>query len=293
MSNHGIYGLRYDLKKRITSIAATDTNDDEIMQAFCEAASRMFDGTCKREFYPMYEARYFDLPPDDSLLKLDKDLLAVNSFTTQNTGVSLTESTHYYLMNGKSYNESPYDRISMKSDGSYPNLLYSGTVQRSQCVTGWWGYHEDWSNAWQSSGDALAAAISSTTATTFTVADSDGADVYGNTPRFKVGQLLKIDTEYMYLTTNTTGTNTLTVIRGVNGTTAATHAQSTTVYVYRPMREIEQAALRLSHWLYGQKDQGYQNVIAALGEGTVEIPQGAPVDVQMVAARYKRRLYNV
>lgn len=291
MSNHGIYALRYDLKKIIDGVSAEDTADDETLQWYCYAASRMFDGTCKREFYPMYQARYFDLPPDDSLLKLDKDLLAVNSFTTQNGDVSLTESTHYYLMNGKSYNDSPYDRISMKSDGSYPNLLYSGTVQRSQCVTGWWGYHEDWSNAWQDTQDDLAAAISSATATTFTVADADGNDLYGNKPRFKVGQLLRVDTEYMYLTDITN--NTLTVIRGVNGTTAATHDSATSIYVYRPMAEIEQAALRLAHWLYGQKDTGYQNVVAALGEGSIEIPQGAPVDVQMIGARYKRRLYNV
>ena len=280
MSNHGVYGLRYDLKSRMSGIASTDTNDDENMQALCIAASRILDSATRREFYPIYQARYFDMPPDDSLLKVDRDLLAVDTFTTQNTGVTVT-SGQYYLMTGNSYNNPPYDRISQKADSSRPNLLYSGTMQKSQCVTGWWGYHEDWSNAWQNSQDTVENDPLSASGTSITVNDADGADLFGNTPRFKVGQLLKIESEYCYVSAVNTSTNALTVIRAVNGTTAAAHVQNTEIYVYRPMREIEQAAIRLAHWLYGLGSIGYMEIIATIGEGGIEIPQSAPADVQI------------
>jgi hypothetical protein len=289
MANYGVYGLRYDLKKRMTGVAATDTAADENLQNFCEIASRMWDGTTRRTFYPLYEVRYFDYPPDPRYLKIDGDLLAVDSFTTQNGDVSVT-SGQYYLMTGTSYHAPPYDRIVMKSDSSRPNLLYSGTPQKSQAVTGWWGYHEDWANAWQSSQDTVENDPLTAAGTSITVNDADGADLYGDTPRFKVGQLLKIESEYVYVTVVTAAsTNTLTVIRGVNGTTAAQHVQNTAIYVYRPMREVEQSALRLAQWLYGQKDVGYQNIVRTLGAGTVEIPPNAPADVVMNAERFKRR----
>jgi hypothetical protein len=160
-------------------------------------------------------------------------------------------------------------------------------------VTGWWGYHEDWSNAWQDSQDTVENDPLTSTGTSISVNDADGADLFGNTPRFKVGQTLRIETEYVYVTAVTAATtNTLTVIRGVNGTTAAAHDQNTAIYVYRPMHEIEQAALRLSHWLYGQKGAGYQSRIRNLAAGTLEIPENAPGDVLMIAARYTRRVYG-
>src|SRR5690606_35601661 len=78
---------------------------------------------------------------------------------------------------------------------------------------GIFGIHRDYTNAW-SSVDTLAAAIISTTSTTFTVADVDGADEYGLTPRVSPGHLVRIDDEIMEVTATNTTTNVVTVRRG-------------------------------------------------------------------------------
>ena len=65
----------------------------------------------------------------------------------------------------------------------------------------------------------LNGAISSTSATSVVV--DDGTD-------FEVGQNIKADSEEMTITA--ISTHTLTVVRGVNGTTAATHSDYVSVY---------------------------------------------------------------
>ena len=65
----------------------------------------------------------------------------------------------------------------------------------------------------------LAAAITSTSATSISV--DDGTD-------FEVNQNIKVGSEEMTITN--ISSNTLTVVRGVNGTTAATHSNNANVF---------------------------------------------------------------
>jgi len=69
---------------------------------------------------------------------------------------------------------------------------------------------------------ALNGAISSTTATTFAVTSGHGI-------HFQPFEIVKVDNEYMYVTDVTS--DTLTVVRGVCGTTAATHLTLATVEI--------------------------------------------------------------
>lgn len=265
-------------------------NDVRDLRHFCITASRMFDGSTRRKFYPRSATRYYDHPADDaSRLKVDDDLLEVITFTTQNGGEEVS-SDDYYLMCGKSYNLIPYDRLVMKTDGDMPVLLYSDRLQRANAITGIWGYHEEWADAWQSSNDAVADDPLTAAAAALTVDDVDGKDIYGMSPRFKVQMLLKIEDEYLYVTGKNPAANTLAVVRGVNGTTAAEHAAATTVYIYRPMEEIAHAVRRLAAWLYAQRNTPYVEQLASVEiGGVIIIPKAAPVDVQATAAMYRRR----
>jgi hypothetical protein len=269
-------------------LGITGTGDDSLLVGYAGWAGRIFDQLTRRHFYPLKATRYYDHPADDDrVLKLDEDLLQVVTFTTNN-GDDTVLATNYYLMCGQAYNLTPYDRIALKRDGTQPVLLYSGTPQRANAVTGMWGYHEDWGNAWQDSNDTIQTTGGiSAAATSITVADADGQDIYGLTPRFRVQRLLKIEDEYCYVTGRDTGNNTLTVRRGVNGTTAATHAKDTVIYIYRPMRDIIQVSLRLATWLYKLKDAPFEKQ-AFPGMGAVTIPARLPPDVEMVVARYRR-----
>ena len=266
---------------------AADIRD---LRNFCYTASRMFDGSTRRTFYPRSEVRYYDHPADDPRrLKVDDDLLEVTTFTTQNGGEEVS-SGDYYLMCGTSYNLRPYNRLVMKTDGDMPVLLYSDRLQRANALTGIWGYHENWADAWQSSNDAVVDDPLTAAATTLTVAGVNGKDIYGLAPRFKIQMLLKIEDEYLYVTGKNPASSTLTVRRNVNGTTPAEHAATTAIYVYKPMEQIAHATRRLAAWLYAQRNTPYVEQLASVEiGGVIIIPKAAPVDVQALAAMYRRR----
>jgi hypothetical protein len=286
--------IQYADLKPLIGLQAGDTDDDDLIRGICTRASRMLDGACFRRFYPRVETRYFDHPRYDvTVLKLDDDLLEVTTFTTNNTGTSISASD-YFLMCGGVYGVLPYDRIALKRDGSQPNLLYSGTVQQANAVTGIWGYHEHWNTyAWEDTQDEVEDNPLTSTATLVTVNDADGADLYGFKPRFKEQMLVRAGTEYMHVTAvNATG-NQLTVVRGANGSTAAEHVQNTTLYVYRPMPEIQEAAFLLAKWLYDRKDASIADQMGSVRVGgVVTVPRSAPMEVKEVIARYKRREYG-
>lgn len=119
-------------------------------------------------------------------------------------------------------------------------------------IDGIWGIHSDYAHAWLAV-DTLAAAITTTTATTFTVADVDGTDTNGNTPRISVGHLLKIDDEYMeVISTVAAATNSVTVIRGAHGSAAATHLIAAPVSVWQVEEPILWAVARQANLMYAR-----------------------------------------
>uniref|UniRef100_A0A6M3J628 Uncharacterized protein n=1 Tax=viral metagenome TaxID=1070528 RepID=A0A6M3J628_9ZZZZ len=281
------YVLFEDLK-RYLGIDSTETDDDTLLSLLCEAASRIWDGWTARRFYPRSETRYYDHPErDSSILLLDDDLLEVTTLTTENTGTTIG-STDRLLRCGRSWNMMPYDRVELKSDGTTTTFSFSGTPQKANALTGIWGYHEDWANAWVDSQDTTENDPLAAAGTSITVNDADGANLYGTTPRFKVGQLLKIESEYLYVSAKSETTNALTVVRGVNGTTAAAHDQNTAIYIYQPMHQIVQAVKRLAGYLYKQKDSQVFDVTAFPEAGVMEIPQGLPRDVKLLIPMYRK-----
>ena len=72
----------------------------------------------------------------------------------------------------------------------------------------------------------------SATDTTLTVTDGS---------KFAVGQTVLIESEQLYVTA--ISTNDLTVVRGINGTTASTHADGTDISIYRYPETVAEACL--------------------------------------------------
>lgn len=269
-----------------TYLRISEADSDALLRGFATQASRVFDQATRRRFYPRIETRSYDHPINANVLVVDDDLLTVETFTTGNGGVTLA-AADYFLMCGREYNLTPYDRIVMRMDGDHTSLEYLETPQQANTVAGVWGYHEDWAQAWDAvdvlAGDVNDAVVS------LAVVDADGADLDGSTPRFAAQQLIQVGTEYMAVTGVTAETtNTLAVRRGVNGTSAAAHASGDAVSVYRPMVDVVHAVRRLAAWMYGQKDQPYAERIQAAQQGIIMIPEGMPADVQRVIRRYAR-----
>lgn len=150
-------------------------------------------------------------------------------------------------------------------------------------ITGVWGYHGDYAHAW-AQVDALAAPINDSD-TTLTVADVDGVDEYGATPRLSAGNLIRIDSEYLEITATNTSTNVVTVRRGQNGTAAAAHLVSAAVSVWRPEDIIRRAVARQAALMYARL--GAYTTVTVEATGTeVRYPVDLLVELRAVLQEF-------
>lgn len=200
---------------RSVYIGDGNTGQDPLILFLIRSISRDIDDAAGgRKFYPRVDTRYFDTPGDDQL-DFDDDVLAVTTFTNGDGSVI----TAYNL---QPYNETPYHSLRLKATSGVVWLPDSdGNYQRNLSVLCICGWHRLYAHAWPDTTATLSAAITTTTATTFTC----------TTGIIKAGDLLKLDTEYLYASSVATGaSDTVTCVRGVNGSTAATHVISSVIY---------------------------------------------------------------
>lgn len=287
---YGDYGCLDHVK---TALGITGTGDDDKLRRWITRGSRAIDALARgRRFYPWLETRYYNHPADlGGVLRLDNDLLEVSNLTTDN-GDETIPATDYYLKQGNHYNQTPYDRIELKMDSEHTSFEYSSTPQKANAVTGTWGYHDDWANAWLDTGDTVQDNPLTSSATTLTLTDVDGVDAYGVTPRVSPGMLLKVESEYLYVQDTSTAANTATVVRGVNGTTAAQHAQGTAVYSFRPAEDVTEALVRIVDALRVQAGMGGVRS-KKLGDYRVEYVTGVPVPAPAAALISARRRLRI
>lgn len=188
----------------------------------------------------------FILPPGSPLLALTSVLL---------NGAAVTASAHPAT-------RSPISMIRRTDGGSW---YENGTDDPPTVViTGVWGYHRRYAQAWPVV-DALAAAVISTTATTITVADVDGSNPDGFTPRISAGNLIGIDNELLEVTATNTVTNAVTVRRGMNGTTASTHLIAAPVSVWQTDDNVRRVTARQAGLLYARRGAYEQQTITDVG----------------------------
>lgn len=235
MAGYGTYATIGDVKG---VLGITATTDDTVIRKICESASRLIDNYCsgaqKRYFYCETATKYFDgaVP-----LRID-DLLTITSIKTDEDGDgtfenTLTVTTDYLLYPLNGY---PKTKVELSIGGNYGSF---GASKKGCQIVGLWGYGDGISATPYILDTTLTAAISSTTATTCAVTA---------VTNLSAGNTILIDTEQMYI--YSISTLTLTVERGVNGTTAATHNNSTALYIYQYPADIKQACKDLSVAFY-------------------------------------------
>jgi len=224
-----------------SNVPMADDDDDRLLM-YLSWASRRIEGYCRRTFFPVIASRYFNYQKSRDLV-VDKDLLAVSALSAGGTAVS---SSDYWL-----YPLNTYPKWMIQIDKSKSAIFsYSGTSQRAVTVTGTWGYHNDWDNAWVDTGDTVQDNPLTSSNTLLAVDDIDGYTVEMYAPRICAGDLLKIEDEYVAVTETNDDKNTAVVRRGVNGSTAASHIQTTAIYVYRPPEVITNDCLALVKFIY-------------------------------------------
>ena len=202
---------------------STGTSDDTLILDYIREVSKIINDVTGRKFVPLIATRTFDAnrdAHDGLLLRVDPwDLLAIGTIT--NGDATAVASTSYVF---EPRGVTPYWGIRLKSS---KGITWTYTddpedaISLSACT---WGYHDDYANAWESL-TTLGAALN-ISATSATLASGVG----------NPGELWKIDSEYLYLSARTT--TTATVVRGVNGSTAATHDNGATITRWIPVREV-------------------------------------------------------
>jgi hypothetical protein len=224
-----LYATPAALKRRIS---IGDTYDDAEILAALAKVSRTIDVYCGRRFYVELRTRYYT--PNGCAHLLIDDLLSVTTLKTDEADDRLYSTawatTDYDLEPVNAPYESPpapYTRIHLAPNGDY---RFPG-IARGVQIVGKWGYYEVLEPA-------------SSVANEIMDASETGFDVVDGTA-FEVGQTNLVDSEQMYVS-GISG-NTLTVARGVNGTTAASHLNGATIqrYTYPIIGEacIQQAVL--------------------------------------------------
>ncbi len=226
-----------DLKTRIGE--ATTTYDAPLL-LLLEAVSRAVDAYTNRFFYVVTETRYYD--GAGRRLLLDQDLISVATLKTDDNDDGVYEatwaSTDYDLL---PYNAPHKVLVAVRRAGTKHD--FNPGLTKTVEVVGTWGYADavDASGATINEGGTYSASD-----TTLTV--SSGA-------AFKTGQTLRIESEQLYV--SAISGNNLTVTRGVNGTTAATHADGTAISILAHPRAVAEATLQQAALIWARRAAGF------------------------------------
>ena len=268
-----------------TSYSSGWTSDAVILRRFLEAASTRIDNYVgMQSFGARIETHYYDIgtgtlreSPQPSVsgvlsgeIGVGDMLVAVIPFedwlidattvtnysgTDRSTSETLSEgyANDYWL---EPYNSNPKVRLKFNEDST--KSFNAG--QQTLAVAGTWGYTND-----TTVQTDLAAAITDDAAVEIEVTSAASLGI---------AQTILVGTEQMYITG--ISSNTLTVERGVNGTTAATHLINVNVssYDYPPL--VVQACLDLAKIEFRDRDMGVTNIIGTGEQGITSADVSAP-----------------
>jgi len=257
------------------------TAEDTRFRLLLEAASRLIDAYTNRFFYVKETTRYFD--GGGAPLFLKDDLLSVTTLKTDDDGDATYENTFattdYILY---PLNDYPKTIIKLTHDSDYGS--FAGGIRKGIEIEGDFGYGDGESATPYSLSGSSTNETSDMTTTQTTMIIDDGTD-------FGIGQTIRLEDEQCYITG--ISTNTLTIKRGVNGTTAATHSTQTfdiTVYIYDYPEPIEQACLIQAMRWWKRKDTAFMDVVVSpdIGGG-ITYYKGLDPDIKLILSQYKKR----
>jgi hypothetical protein len=254
------------------------TTHDAFLMVLLEAASRAVDVFCKRYFYVETRTHYFD--GTGKALMLGRDLVTVTTLKVDENGDGTYEQTmaatdyHLYPLNPSF---SPPSVAKNWIELSY-NSNFSGfacSIPKGVEIAGVWGYGDGYSTSPYKA---------STTTTNEELDNSEtGVDVVDGT-KLAVGQTILVETEQMYI--ESISSNTLTVIRGVNGTTAAAHTTGKTVYIYQYPKPVTVATImQVLRW-WKRRESAFQNVVQS-ELGVTNVYRGLDPDVGLICNQYR------
>jgi hypothetical protein len=276
-----------------TSYSSGWTADAGSIRRVLEAASRRIDFYCEGgTFGPLTETRLYDIGHgsliqspqytvmagiDDiavselraNVIPLDGWLISATTVTVydatdRGSSATLTEgyNADFFLV---PYNVSPKTIFKLNEDTA--KTLDAG--QQTFSILGEWGYSADTISVTTSD------AIGSTTATSVSVTSATDLGP---------AQTVLIDSEQLYITA--ISGNTLTVERGVNGTSGATHSGGASLTRYDYPQLVVQACLDVAKLTFRNRDLGPASVIGS-GEMSMTVAESEVRSVLMTLADFR------
>jgi len=289
------YATADDLRDYLagTSYSSGWTSDAGSIRRILEAVSRRIDDYCGGgTFGPLTETRFYDIGSGSlrdspqyqtvaitdgiktsmstpGVVPLDGWIVSPTTVTAYGatdraTSETLTEgyNADFWLM---PYNSAPKTILKLNED----TTKGFDAGQQTLSILGSWGYTADTVSVTTSD------AIGSTTATSASVTSA---------ANLGPAQTILIDSEQLYITA--ISGNTLTVERGVNGTTAATHSGGASLYRYDYPELIVQAALDLAKIVFRDRDLGAATTIGS-GEAAISGAAGEINSILMTLDQYQ------
>jgi hypothetical protein len=258
-------------------IGVTSESHDDALWRNLHMASRAFDASCHRKFFVEWGVKAFDVSRPGGFAV--PDLASVDSIFEDEDGDRVYEVEREWNddlllpanANPLSMFGRPYTRIIADPVGPRPKFtLGHSRVQ----VTGAWGFRDyrfD-SGASLSNGGPLSAG-----STSFTV--TDGSMV-------QAGMTVIVEEEQMFV--RTVSGDVVTVVRGVNGTSAVTHTDGQILYEQGFPGEVIESTLLLAARAWKRKDSPYGPVAGVGGLGAIRVATGRDPDLEDLLAPFRR-----
>ena len=295
MATRHTYATADDLRDYLagTSYSSGWTSDAGSIRRILEAVSRRIDDYCGGgTFGPLTETRFYDIgsgslrdSPQYQTVAITDDIktsmstpgvvpldgwivspttVTAYGATDRATSETLTEgyNADFWLM---PYNSAPKTILKLNED----TTKGFDAGQQTLSILGSWGYTADTVSV------TTCDAITSTTATSASVTSA---------ANLGPAQTILIDSEQLYITA--ISGNTLTVERGVNGTTGATHSGGATVYRYDYPELVVQAALDLAKIVFRDRDLGAATTIGS-GDAAITSAAGEINSILMTLDQYQ------
>lgn len=248
---------------RFVNAVVADASDRLEIERVLESCSRGTDEYTRRRFYAMTATRVLDgngrwqLYIPDLLATTDANSIKLDEDGDRVFELTLDPLLDYYLLRHGHEDEDALPKTVLQLDRRNGRRATFLRRPRLVQIAGRWGFGED-----REAGSTLNGALDAV-ATSVVVASG---------PAFSIGQTVLVDNEQMYI--SAIATNTLTVVRAVNGTTAATHANAAPVtrYVYVP--NVREAVLAWAGQAWKRRETAYSQVLADPAMGTYQIFRG-------------------
>ena len=170
----------------------------------------------------------------------------------------------------------PFTQIVMNTDfGGVTRIPFGKRVVR---ITGRWGYWEHLELTSLLTDGAIPDAV----ATTITI-DSNSPSI------IERGHTILIESEQMYVSATPSGT-TLTVRRGLNGTTAVTHPDDRPINLYLYPDPVREATILQTGRLWSRKDTAFSTMVGLPETGQMSVERrGLDMDVKQLLTFYRNR----